>query len=387
MTEMRVLLVTSSYPRDPEESHNAGVLARAVAHGFAGQGDDVVVVTPQRVTTGAGEPRVVTARWFGREESLTHVDPGRLTSVLRLGSVVTSLTWCALRTARRERRDATVALWAIPSGISALVVRRLLRRPYVVWVLGSDIWKASDYPFGRTAVRAVLRGAVTVFADGRELAERAEAISGVKCEFLPSSRVLPEATVSPSTSPETFNVLSVGRFHPHKGMDVLIDAVGRLEEGHRERLHVRIAGFGPDEDALRAQVDRLALSGVVDITGPITAQELADELAVADLAVVPSRLESIPLVLSDIAQSGCPMVVTETGDMGRLVDRFGAGTVVEAGNAAALSAALAEAMKQPLVRANPGGASLAEHLSLGRSVDRLREVLASELGRRSPAAR
>ena len=44
-----------------------------------------------------------------------------------------------------------------------------------------------------------------------------------------------------------------------------------------------------------------------------------------DALIIPSRIESIPVVLSDAAQAGCPIVATEVGDMGRLLERYPAG--------------------------------------------------------------
>ena len=45
--------------------------------------------------------------------------------------------------------------------------------------------------------------------------------------------------------------------------------------------------------------------------------------------IIPSRIESIPVVLSDAAQADCPVVVCDVGDMGKIVKRFGNGVVVQ----------------------------------------------------------
>jgi glycosyltransferase involved in cell wall biosynthesis len=56
--------------------------------------------------------------------------------------------------------------------------------------------------------------------------------------------------------------------------------------------------------------------------------------------LIPSRQESIPVILSDALQLGRPVIVSDVGDMGTLVRRHHAGIVVPPGD----SHALAEAM-------------------------------------------
>ena len=60
--------------------------------------------------------------------------------------------------------------------------------------------------------------------------------------------------------------------------------------------------------------------------------------------IIPSRMESIPLILVDAIQMRLPCIVTEVGDMGKIVRRFGLGRVIPA----AEPAMLAEAIQQVL---------------------------------------
>ena len=47
--------------------------------------------------------------------------------------------------------------------------------------------------------------------------------------------------------------------------------------------------------------------------------------------ILPSRIESIPVILSDALQLDCNLIVTDVGDMGPLVRSYRAGMVVDKG--------------------------------------------------------
>ena len=330
---MRFLLITSSFPRDSSDSRNAGVFVEQLAELFSAGGDDVTVLTPQQ-TRGERPYRVESFAWFGDEASLSHLDPRRPATLVRFATLLLSGMWRGWRARRRDSPDVVVALWAVPSGIVAYALHLLTGQPYVVWALGSDIWRIDDYPFGRWMLRRILRAADHLYADGVELAHDVTEIAKRDCDFLPTSRRLPPPQPAlDGPDDDRIRIFCVGRYHPHKGIDVLLDAVSELDEETRARIVVTIRGGGPQEDDLRDQLDRCALGDVVTLGGFIDAQGLSDQLAATDLAIIPSRLESIPLVLSDYAQTDTPMIVTDTGDLGSLTREHDAGRVVRADDA------------------------------------------------------
>ena len=217
-----------------------------------------------------------------------------------------------------------LALWALPSGIFARWINRWFGVPYVIWLLGSDVWKAPSYPFGRTLLRKVIEDSNGAYADGSELAAEAFRLSGKSIEFLPSIRRLPPP---PAILPEPVDVLFIGRYHENKAPDLLIEAfagVHRCRPDAKLRLH----GQGTLRPHLERQVEQLGLQDVVTVAGSLSAVEVAGALACAKVLVIPSRIESIPLILGDAMQAGVPVVATEVGDMGELVRRHKLGITV-----------------------------------------------------------
>jgi glycosyltransferase involved in cell wall biosynthesis len=78
-------------------------------------------------------------------------------------------------------------------------------------------------------------------------------------------------------------------------------------------------------------------------------------------------MESIPLILSDIVQMGRTLIVTDVGDMGRVVRDHHAGLVIPPCDSAALARAMREMEQEDRSRYNEGVRSLAERFDLRRT--------------------
>jgi glycosyltransferase involved in cell wall biosynthesis len=126
-------------------------------------------------------------------------------------------------------------------------------------------------------------------------------------------------------------------------------------------------GAGPEERNLRDFIERLDLGDTIRLGGPIGPSELASYLRVVRALIIPSRIESIPLILSDAAQAGCPVIATRVGDVGTLLERFKVGVTVPPESPSALAEAIAGFSPEDSFRPDDA-AKLAEHLSIERSV-------------------
>ncbi|MCB9679947.1 MAG: glycosyltransferase [Alphaproteobacteria bacterium] len=137
---------------------------------------------------------------------------------------------------------------------------------------------------------------------------------------------------------DPLRVVTAGRMVPIKGQRFLVDAVAALRDrGIDARL--TILGDGPERAALDAQVAELGLGDRVHLPGSV--DDVADRLAGADLFVLPSLSEAMPMALLEAAAAGLPLLVT-TGGGGPTLLRAGAGgEAVAPGDAGALADAIA----------------------------------------------
>jgi glycosyltransferase involved in cell wall biosynthesis len=240
----------------------------------------------------------------------------------------------------------------LPSGLY-LYLDQLVHRsrtPFVLWALGSDVNKYKSNPIVRLALKRIAGRAGQVYADGFRLCRDLSEITGVDCQFLPTFRRLdvPDDPIARKTSGTQRRLLYVGRHTAVKGTDVLVEALGLLKrELAAPNYHMELVGDGDLTPDLKRRIAESGLGGQVTFRGQLSDQALASAYCAADCVVIPSRSESIPLVLSEALQFNRPLIVTDVGDMGDLVRRHQLGEVVPAGDARALAQSMRRFIAEP----------------------------------------
>lgn len=344
----RVLLITTSFPDPalPAGQEAAGAFVQDFARALAAS-VTVEVVAPGLHSALTGEDGLAVRRFAAPRLPLSLLRPGHpadwraIVATLRAGQAAVDAA------CRAARPDHLLALWALPSGAWAQAAARRTMTPVSVWALGSDIWSLGRVPLVRGRLQAVLHRADHRFADGYELAADVAQLAGKPCQFLPSSRRFPAAEKTLRDGPP-WRLAFLGRWHRNKGVDLLLDALARLsEEDWRLIEGVRIAGGGPLADEVGAGCAALqALGRPVSLLGYQDRQEAAALFAWADGVLLPSRIESIPVVFSDALQAGCPLVATPVGDLPRLFGQHSVGELAAAADAPAFAAALARLLRR-----------------------------------------
>lgn len=102
-----------------------------------------------------------------------------------------------------------------------------------------------------------------------------------------------------------FNVVSVGRLNKQKGYDLLLPIIERLRRNNNS-IHLWLIGEGEEENALREQVESLALSDCVTFTGFLS--NPYSLMSKMNLFVCSSRAEGFSLVLAESMILGVPVV-------------------------------------------------------------------------------
>ena len=346
---MNFHIITSSYPATPQDpSGTAGLFVRQFALELVKLGHTVVVQPVARKLHYHSEPGiiVVPTPWKGGDRELASMNFANPMN----WPIFFSFFLNGVRNTRSINKkyaiDRMFCMWAVPSGVLGLAGKFNTQIPYDVWALGSDIWKVRKIPcLGKILLRRIMKGACRVYADGLQLCHDVVEITDVTCDFLASSRVLPQPQekVVFQEDPEIRHFLFVGRYHLNKGPDLLIEAVALLPAAVKEKIRVHMFGLGPMEAELHSRVDELQLGRYLKLHGPIQAQELSNYLDSVSFLVIPSRIESIPVIFSDAVQMGTPVVSMPVGDLTQIIDEFGCGLVAETLSAEALAVALKKA--------------------------------------------
>lgn len=193
-----------------------------------------------------------------------------------------------------------------------------------------------------------------VSADGRQGMIDAGAVppdrivvvpNGIELDrFRPSPELRLAARQSLGATDASILILNVGRLVPEKAQGLLLDAFSRLQSEEALEARLLIAGEGSERDALAATIDRLGLAGSATLLG--MRRDVAALLNAADLFVLSSEIEGMPLVIAEALACGCPVVSTDApGVAGLLGD---AGWIVPRNNAAELATAMRAALRAGL---------------------------------------
>jgi glycosyltransferase involved in cell wall biosynthesis len=114
-------------------------------------------------------------------------------------------------------------------------------------------------------------------------------------------------------------LLFVGRLVPYKCADVVIEAVGQLDQELQNKIHLTIVGDGSEKSNLEAQVQRLNLENIVTLTGWVKQEETLDYYKKADVFCFPSIREFGGAVVLEAMACGLPCIVANNGGIGEYV--------------------------------------------------------------------
>ncbi|WP_299056177.1 glycosyltransferase family 4 protein [uncultured Nocardioides sp.] len=148
-------------------------------------------------------------------------------------------------------------------------------------------------------------------------------------------------------------VMTVGRLTVMKGQRHLLDAVPLLRRRFPD-LAVVLVGDGHLRRALTEQADRLGVGRVVRLVGHRTdARSLLDA---ADVFVLPSLQEGMPLAALEAMDAGLPVVGTDVVGTSEVVEHDVTGLLVPPADPEALAASLAQVLSEPVRRRRMGAA-------------------------------
>jgi glycosyltransferase involved in cell wall biosynthesis len=258
-----------------------------------------------------------------------------------------------LRTARRlraERVDVVHGYQWRPSLVGALA-GRLAGVPLLL--ASKRSLTGSDRRAGR-AWRRIARHVDTVLVNADALRVEGET-SGMRCRWtLLQNGIDVDAFQMEGPSGAAKAALgldgdrpvvgTVGRLEWRKGQDVLLAAAERLR-ARRPAPQLLVVGDGPTAAELRRQAAALGVADAVRFTG--TLDDVRPALAAMDVFVLPSREEGMSNALMEAMAAGRPIVATDVGGNGEVLDRGRLGLLVPSDDAIALADAVGTLLDDP----------------------------------------
>ncbi|HEV8672400.1 MAG TPA: glycosyltransferase family 4 protein, partial [Methylomirabilota bacterium] len=176
-------------------------------------------------------------------------------------------------------------------------------------------------------------------------------------------------------------LLSVGRFQPKKGFDVLLRALAAAPS----HAVLTIVGYGPAEARLRALARALGVEARVRWAGQLAQPAVRALYRESDIFVLASRVtpdgdrDGLPNAVAEALSQGLPVVATTVGALPEVIEDGVNGRLVPPEDPPALAAALAGLVGNPETRRRLGTAGL-RRLSDGWDLEEGVERLAALLG-------
>lgn len=274
--------------------------------------------------------------------------------------------------------------FANSAAIVGLLASRYLGLPWSVTIHGTADF---DYPSGVLLEDKIeladFVACVSSFARAQAMREVDDAHwdklivarCGVELDRLPAHR--------PSPSGAPVHIVSVGRLSPEKGqVGLLLAFADLLAAGHDARLS--LVGDGELREQLEQVIRRKGLASKVTLLGVKPEAETLEIMATADLFVLSSLMEGLPVVLMEALGIGVPVVAPAVAGIPELVEEGRSGWLYPAGQWDALTQAMLRAVEHRTEWAQMGArgrARVEAQHDVERAIEPLLERFSREVGR------
>lgn len=386
---MRILMLTTSYPKYPGET--TAPFIEEIAAGAVQRGHTVHVLAPwhpdiRRESVERGvhlhffryAPHPALNVW-GYAQSLF----GDTRLRWQAFAVTPFALLASLRALDHALRtlpafDVVQAHWVLPNGVPAALLSYQHNVPLVISLHGSDIYMAERFWYTTPPAGGAFRTAAQITACSSDLLNRAVQLGAPPHR----SRVIPYGVDVQAFRPDPHArtqvrhelgvpaaaplVVGLGRLVFKKGFGVLLEAWGTVLHAHPQ-AHLAIVGYGDLREQLEQQAARLGLQGRVHFTGQLERERAARYLAAADIFALPivrdQGADGLPNALLEAMAAARPIVASRVAGVPDVIRDGQHGIIVPERDPAALAAALVRLLDDPAAAARLGDAARQRMLS------------------------
>jgi glycosyltransferase involved in cell wall biosynthesis len=148
----------------------------------------------------------------------------------------------------------------------------------------------------------------------------------------------------------------VGSFQPWHQVELLVEAVVRMRQGHP--VHLLLVGDGMERESVLEVSRRLGVSERVTAVGAVPLPRVPEMISACDVGVVPGSNDyGCPMKLFEYAAAGLPSIAPDLPPIREILEDGVTGILFPPGDVEALSAALARLAADPELRRRLGAAA------------------------------
>ncbi|MFX0056661.1 MAG: N-acetyl-alpha-D-glucosaminyl L-malate synthase BshA [Candidatus Hermodarchaeota archaeon] len=314
-----------------------------------------------------------------------------------------ALTSKIIKTVKDAKLDLIHSHYAIPHAMSAYMAREIVGVPYVVTLHGSDVHTLGLDPAYQPVVKHTVENADAVTAVSEFLRKKAHEELGIEREInvipnfidveqfkhLNGTRLMVESGCvsvrreeeAKELDPEAKILLHASNFRKVKRVVELIEIM-RIVADHYPKVRLIIAGDGPTRIEVERKIEALDLCDNVHLLG--VKSNMQEIMCSADLFLLNSTLEGMPLVLLEAMACSLPVVTTPAGGIPELVRPKKDGVVTEGFGIDEYAQAIIELLDDDALRVKIGKAGrkrVEESFSAERIVTKYEKVFEKAVGK------
>ena len=249
-----------------------------------------------------------------------------------------ALTSKIIKVANDSKLDLVHSHYAIPHAMAAYMAREIAGIPYVVTLHGSDVHSLGQDPAYKPVVKHTIEQADAVTAVSEFLRKKAHEELGIEREihvipnFIDTTRFshiegvrlfvesgcvgLRKEDEAVELYPEEKILLHASNFREVKRVVELVEIM-RIVVDHYPEARLIIAGDGPTRIEVERKIEALDLCNNVHLLG--VKSNMQEIMCSADMFLLNSTLEGMPLVLLEAMSCSLPVITTPAGGIPELV--------------------------------------------------------------------
>ncbi|MEX2280917.1 MAG: glycosyltransferase family 4 protein, partial [Gemmatimonadota bacterium] len=258
--------------------------------------------------------------------------------------------------------------------------------PSLMWMVGGEFMTRNlKSPWYRRFAALLLRWPTLLLSPGPTWQRFYAQTFGIPKERCPTieswigDQTLFDVYRQPSSNTNApVSIVFVGWIERAKGVFELISAASRLAvDPALPKFKITLIGGGGALQEAADLVDTLGLMHLVTLTGWISDVEKRETLTNADIFVLPTHAEGLPLAMLEAMVVGLPVITTPVGSIPDVVSDGNEGLLIPVGDIERLVGALADLLRNPAERERMGKAakSRAASFSVETAVTQLDRVV------------
>jgi N-acetyl-alpha-D-glucosaminyl L-malate synthase BshA len=324
--KMKITIIVPAFP--PKVLGGTEIATYNIAKYLGKRGHEVHIITQINVE-----------QLKGVEEEKFYVHSIKFKKIPLLGIMI---FWIKVLFTLKKIKPDIIHAQNLDMGVGGVLAKLFLKIPYVVYGRGTDVY--SPWIFKKTISKIIIKNAGAAITLTEDMKKEMTKIYSRDISVIPNGldinkfNNLSKENIrrSMNISNDEKIIIFVGRLHPIKGVEYLIESMDFIRQND-VKTKLIIVGDGVGRKKLEKLVNKFDLSKNVLFVGIISNEDIPKYLTLSDILVLPSLKEGFPNILLEAMASGLPIVATNVGGIPEIIKNGENGFLVEPKNPKAIS--------------------------------------------------